>query len=168
MAIAYKLSRRELEQNSTDSRGQRMLTRKIALYFQYCLSVGVFHCVRCMEMKMLLDDIKQVLAVRVGNFLTAREAHPRTMHLQKRFAAEEFDVEAVSGDREHFFAKDKGLCVLRYELVKYGDRFGNWCVLMRGHDCGVGAKLWIAQDTANSAGSYSNISTTMAAAGLLI
>ncbi|KAJ9353656.1 hypothetical protein DTO280E4_7249 [Paecilomyces variotii] len=98
--------------------GRRMLTRKIALHFQYRPSVGVFHCVCCMEMQMLLDDIKQVLAVRVGNFLTAREAHPRTMYLQKRFAAKEFDVEAVSGDREHFFAKDKGLCVLRYELVK--------------------------------------------------
>lgn len=83
---------------------------------------------------MLLDNIKQVIAMGVLDLLATRKRYPGAVYFQKCVAICQFDIKAVSRDGKHLFSENYRLWLLRDELVEYGDRLDHRSEIMVTHE----------------------------------
>ena len=81
---------------------------------------------------MLLDDIKQVVAICIVDLLAPRKSSPCSVDFQKGVSVEELDVKAVPADRKDLLAENNGLGLVVHVLIEDGNWRGKR--LERRHD----------------------------------
>lgn len=86
-----------------------------------------------MDMKVFLDNAKQVIALHVADLLAAGDGKHFALDLEDGRAIGEFDAEAVAGEGEDLFFEYEGFGLLGDELRE--NRNGLRNTSKTGHSC---------------------------------
>src|SRR6478735_1627841 len=91
------------------SRGR--LTPEAALHFHDFRSSSVFHSIRGMDMEVLPDDGKEMVASHVVDLLASRDAHHLALYLKDRLTIGMANLKVIATERHDLFSEDKSFCL---------------------------------------------------------
>lgn len=90
---------------------------------------------------MLLDNVKELVAIQVGQGLAARDGHDFSFNAEKRLAALHLDLEAVAGEGHDLFAEDDDLGLAGKVGIKDAYWLGDGCQGHFGGGCDGGCSV---------------------------
>merc|ERR1711988_175030 len=91
---------------------------KRALHLHQLLAHGILGYICRVQVHLLLDNVKEVLACHVPDGLATRDGHVTTLNLEDGLATDVGDVEAVLREGKDLLLEDQGLGAGSHVLLK--------------------------------------------------